>query len=34
MIEKIHRTMETLIRSDTTLMAAYRDEAEKKEAAH
>jgi hypothetical protein len=30
MIEKIHRTMETLIRSDTSLMASYKDEAERK----
>jgi hypothetical protein len=32
MIEKIHRAMETLIRSDISLMSAYKDESEKKEA--
>lgn len=30
MVEKIHRTMETLIRSDMNLMASYRDEEDKK----
>lgn len=30
MIEKIHRTMETLIRSDQSLMASYKDDEEKK----
>jgi len=26
MVEKIHKTMETLIRSDMSLMASYKDE--------
>ena len=30
LVDKIHRTMETLIRSDLSLMTAYKDEEEKK----
>jgi hypothetical protein len=32
MIGKIHRTMETLIRNDMSLMSAYKDESERKAA--